>query len=39
LTVNDQRLVFHDKTTREIAQMLVKLLIKLDDDQQKPGSG
>lgn len=39
LTVNDQRLVFHDKTTREIAQRLVELLIKLDDDQQKPGSG
>jgi hypothetical protein len=39
LTVNDQRLVFHDQTSREIAQRLVELLIKLDDDQQKPGSG
>lgn len=39
LTVNDQRLVFHDKTTREIAHRLVELLIKLDEDQQKPGSG
>lgn len=38
LTVNGQRLVFRDESTREIVQRLVELLIKLDKDQQKPGS-